>query len=94
MGGSKSYQECFVTLTICLGEKSPSASTVTKWYRKFWFERQGLEDDKHYHCLVTAVTVENIVEAKSLVKVDLRITCEEIQDARGISSGSVNNVLP
>ena len=40
-----------------------------------------------------AVTVEYIIKAKSLIKEDPRITHEEIRDAMGISSESVNNFL-
>ena len=35
--GGKPYQECFLSLAICFGDKSPAKSTVTKWYREFQF---------------------------------------------------------
>ena len=53
---------------------------------------QTLEDNRCGHP-VTAVTVENVVKAKSLIKEDPRIIHEEIQHALGISSGSVNQIL-
>ena len=59
----------------------------------FSFGQQAPEDDRCYGCPVKAVTVGNIVKAKSLIKEDLRITHEEIQDALGISWANVNNFL-
>ena len=71
----------------------PAKSTMTKWYREFQFGRQILEDNNRCRRLVTAVTVENVVREKSLIKEDTRITHEEIQDTLGISSVCVNQIL-
>ena len=59
-------------------EKALLQTPLTEWYRKIQFGLQALEDDKRYGCPVTAVTVENIVTAKSLMKEDPRITHEEV----------------
>ena len=72
---------------------SPAKSAVTKWYRKFQFGWQALEDDTPYGYPVTAATAGNILKAKSLMKENSRIASEEMQDALGISSESVNNLL-
>ena len=66
---------------------------MTNWYRKNQFEQQLLEEDKHYSCPVTAVTVESIVKVKSRIEEDTRVTHEEIQDAQGILLGSVSSFL-
>ena len=52
-----------------------------------------MEDDNRCGHPVTAITVKNVVKAKSLIKENSRITHEEIQDALGILSGSVNQIL-
>ena len=41
-------------------------------------------DHRRYGCPVTAITVENLVKAKSQIKEDPRITHLETQDALGI----------
>ena len=66
---------------------------MTKWYRSFQFGRQTLEDDNRCDRPVTAVAVENVFNAKYLIKEVPRITHEEIHDALGIPSGSVNEIL-
>lgn len=89
----KSNQECFANFTTRFGEKSAVKSIVTKWHGEFQFEQQTLEENNRCGRLVKAVTVENVVKAKSLIKEDPGITHEEIQDEPGILSGSMNNSL-
>ena len=57
------------------------------------FGGQTLEDDNRCGRPVTIFTVNNVVKAKSLIKEDPRMTRVEIQDALGISSGSVNQII-
>ena len=91
--GGKSYRECFSSLTIRFGEKSPAKSTDTKMVQTISVRTKTLESDKRCALPVTVVTVKNVVKAKSLIKEDPRITHEQIQDALGISSGSVKQIL-
>ena len=91
--GSKFFQECYVSLAICLGKKAPAKSTVINCYIEFQFAWQALEDGNCYGCLVTAIIVEQVVNVKSLIKKHPSLTCGEIQDALGILSGNLNNFL-
>ena len=56
--GGKSYQESFSSLSKCFGERSPTKSTVTKWYRELQCGRQTVEDNNPCGRPLTAVTVD------------------------------------
>ena len=82
----KSFQECFQSLKHCFGEQSPSKATVFRWSRHFMSDARTLEDDDRCGRVATTVTPENFSRVESLIKKDLNIAYDEIQDVMKISS--------
>ena len=89
----KSFQECFQSLTLCLGIKSPSKATVYRWFRQFMSGAKTLEDDDRCGRMATTVTPKIVSRVESLVKTGPKMTYAEIQDIMKISSGSLTRIL-
>ena len=89
----KSPHQCLENLAYCFGKQAPSRSTVFKWYGEFRAGRRSLNDDVRCGAPATAVTPENVIRARQLIKENPRITYVELQHSLGVLSGSVNTIL-
>ena len=80
-------------LTSVYGQSSPSSSTIKRWVKEFQRGRESLEDDPRSGRPTTSTSPENIEKVHKLVIENRRISLYELEEATGISYGSIHNIL-
>ena len=80
-------------LTSVYGQSSPSSSTIKRWVKEFQRGRESLEDDPRSGRPITSTSPENIEKVHKLVIENRRISLYELEEATGISYGSIHNIL-
>ena len=80
-------------LTSVYGQFSPSSSTIKRWVKEFQRGRESLEDDPRSGRPTTSTSPENIEKVHKLVIENRRISLYELEEATGISYGSIHNIL-
>ena len=80
-------------LTSVYGQSSPSSSTIKRWVKEFQRGRESLEDDPRSGRPTTSTSPENIEKVHTLVIENRRISLYELEEATGISYGSIHNIL-
>lgn len=87
------FTQCFESLNKCFPGSTQSKETVRRWFQEFQCGRVNLEDEARSGRPRTAVTEENVVAVKNLIKEDPHITYCEIEEVLKIASTSVNTIL-
>ena len=77
-------------LTSVYGQSSPSSSTIKRWVKEFQRGRESLEDDPRSGRPTTSASPENIEKVHKLVIENRRISLYELEEATGISYGSIH----
>ncbi|XP_067663365.1 protein GVQW3-like [Haliotis asinina] len=80
-------------LTAVYKESSPSAATIKRWVKEFQRGRESLDDDPRPGRPSTSTTQANIDTVHQLVTGNRRITLHELEDATGLSYGSIHSIL-
>ncbi|XP_067664168.1 protein GVQW3-like [Haliotis asinina] len=80
-------------LTAVYKESSPSAATIKRWVKEFQRGRESLDDDPRPGRPSTSATQSNIDTVHQLVMGNRRITLHELEDAAGLSYGSIHSIL-
>ena len=80
-------------LTAIYQESSPSAATIKRWVKEFQCGRESLEDDPRSGWQLTSTTEENIETVHRLVMENRCITLHELEEATGLSYGSIHGIL-
>ena len=80
-------------LTSVYGQSSPSSSTIKRWVKEFQRGRESLEDDPRSGRPTTSTSPENIEKVHKLVIENRRISLYELEEATGISYGSIHSIL-
>ena len=80
-------------LTSVYGQSSPSSSTIKRWVKEFQRGRESLEDDPRSGRPTTSTSPENIEKVHKLVIENRRNSLYELEEATGISYGSIHNIL-
>ena len=80
-------------LTSVYGQYFPSSSTIKRWVKEFQRGRESLEDDPRSGRPTTSTSPENIEKVHKLVIENRRISLYELEEATGISDGSIHNIL-
>ena len=80
-------------LTSVYGQSSPSSTTIKRWVKEFQRGRESLEDDPRSGRPTTSTSPENIEKVHKLVIENRRISLYELEEATGISYGSIHNIL-
>ena len=75
------------------GSIAPGKSTVSNWFREFWFGTSHFNDDNRCGRPVSAATQENAARVKELIREDARITCKDLQDILEIGMFALNKIL-
>ena len=75
-------------LTSVYGQSSPSSSTIKRWVKEFQRGRESLEDDPR-----SGRPTTSIEKVHKLVIENRRISLYELEEATGISYGSIHNIL-
>ncbi|XP_067649098.1 histone-lysine N-methyltransferase SETMAR-like [Haliotis asinina] len=76
-------------LTAVYKEPSPSATTIKRWVKEFQRGRESLDDDPRPGPPSTSTIQANI----DTVMGNRRITLHELEDATGLSYGSIHSIL-
>ena len=79
------------TLVVTFGKQVPSRATVFNWYCKFRMGTASFQDETQAGAPITAATVENNEAARNLIKNNVRITTDKIQDTLGIGFSFFRN---
>ncbi len=74
-------------------DQAPSRATVQRWFADFKRGRTSLEDENRSGRPADAVTPETIAAVRDLIKTERNSTYQQIQEALGIGSSSVNTIL-
>ena len=80
-------------LNAVYGESSPSSATIKRWVKEFQRGRESLEDDPRSGRPSTSTSTEMVDKVHTLVMKNRRISLYELEEATGISYGSINSIL-
>ncbi|XP_067667447.1 protein GVQW3-like [Haliotis asinina] len=80
-------------LTAVYKESSPSAATMKRWVKEFQRGRESLNDDPRTGRPSTSTTQANIDKVHQLMMGNRRITLHELEDATGLSYGSIHSIF-
>ena len=76
------------------GDKAPSDSTVKNWFYEFNYGRRSLKDEFRKCRSKTAIVSANIDDELELIMQDRHVTHRKIEASLGISSTSIDLILP
>ena len=79
-------------LTAVYGESSPSSAPIKRWAKEFQHSKKSL-DDPRSGWPTTSTSPENIEIVQQLMNENRRITLYELEEATGISYGSIHSIL-
>ena len=89
----KSAKETHEMLKLVYGDATVTMKTVYKWFARFHYGCESVEDDERSGRPSTSKTKENVERVSEMIRSNRRLTIREIYEDPNISYGSVQNIL-
>ncbi len=90
---AKTAAKTYTMFQNVYGETGVTNITVFKWFGRFQEENESLEDDGRSGRTSTTYNDVNVIEIKTAIGVNRRLTIREIAKGTNHSVGSVQSIL-